>query len=59
MTEIHTYYCDICGQTFDFEGDCREHEIEHNVAKLKGEVVMMDETSIPSETLWSMFEKLS
>lgn len=42
MTEIHTYRCDICGQTFDFKDDCREHEIEHNVAKLKGEVVMMD-----------------
>lgn len=42
MTEIHTYRCDICGKTFDDEDDCRKHEIEHNVAKLKGEVVMMD-----------------
>ena len=43
MTEIYTYRCDICGKTFDDEGDCRKHEIEHNVAKLKGAVVMMDD----------------
>ena len=42
MTEIHTYRCDICGKTFDDEDDCRKHEMEHNVAKLKGAVVMMD-----------------
>ena len=43
MTEIHTYRCDICGKTFDDEDDCRKHEMEHNVAKLKGAVVMMDD----------------
>ena len=42
MTEIYTYRCDICGKTFDNEDDCREHEMEHNVAKLKGAVVMMN-----------------
>ena len=42
MTEIHTYRCDICGKTFDDEDDCREHEMEHNAAKLKGAVVMID-----------------
>ena len=42
MTEIYTYRCDICGKTFDDEDDCREHEMEHNAAKLKGAVVMMD-----------------
>ncbi len=42
MTEIHTYRCDVCGQTFDFEDDCRKHEMEHNATKLKGAVVMMD-----------------
>lgn len=42
MTEIHTYRCDICGKTFDDEDDCRKHEMEHNAAKLKGAVVMMD-----------------
>ena len=43
MTEIHTYRCDICGKTFDDEDDCRKHEMEHNAAKLKGAVVMMDD----------------
>lgn len=43
MTEIYTYRCDICGKTFDDEDDCRKHEMEHNVAKLKGAVVMMDD----------------
>ena len=42
MTEIHTYRCDICGKTFDNEDDCREHEMEHDAAKLKGAVVMID-----------------
>ena len=42
MTEIHTYRCDICGKAFDDEDDCREHEMEHITAKLKGAVVMMD-----------------
>ena len=43
MTEIHTYRCDICGKTFDDEDNCRKHEMEHNAAKLKGAVVMMDD----------------
>ena len=42
MTEIHTYRCDVCGKTFDDEYECREHEMEHITAKLKGMVVMMD-----------------
>ena len=42
MTEIHTYRCDVCGKTFDDEDDCRKHEMEHNAAKLKSAVVMMD-----------------
>ena len=42
MTEIYTYRCDVCGKTFDDEDDCLKHEMEHNVAKLKGAVVMMD-----------------
>ena len=42
MTEIYTYRCDICGKTFDDEDDCRKHEMEHNAAKLKSAVVMMD-----------------
>ena len=42
MTEIHTYRCHVCGKEFDDEDDCREHEMEHITAKLKGAVVMMD-----------------
>ena len=42
MTEIYTYRCDICGKTFDDEYDCYKHEMEHNAAKLKSAVVMMD-----------------
>ena len=42
MTEIHTYRCDICGQTFDNADDCREHEMEHKTAGLEKSVVMMD-----------------
>ena len=42
MIEKHIYQCEVCGKTFDDEDDCREHEIEHITAKLKGVVVMMD-----------------
>ena len=42
MTEIHTYRCDICGKTFDDEYDCYKHEMEHNAAKLKDAVVMVN-----------------
>lgn len=42
MTEIHTYRCDVCGKEFDDEDNCRKHEMEHIIAKLKGAVVMMD-----------------
>lgn len=42
MTEIHTYRCDICGQTFDNADDCHEHEMEHKTTGLKTSVVMMD-----------------
>ena len=42
MIEKHIYQCEVCGKTFDDEDDCREHEMEHIPAKLKGVVVMMD-----------------
>lgn len=42
MTEIHTYRCDVCGQTFDFEDDCREHELKCKAARLEKSVAMMD-----------------
>lgn len=42
MIEKHIYQCEVCGKTFDYEDDCRKHEMEHITAKLKGVVVMMD-----------------
>ena len=42
MIEKHIYQCEVCGKEFDDEDDCREHEMEHITAKLKGVVVMMD-----------------
>ena len=59
MTEIHTYRCDVCGKTFDDEDDCREHEMEHNVAKLKGAVVMMDsrEKVLPLDDIHTAIER--
>ena len=59
MTEIYTYRCDICGKTFDDEDDCRKHEMEHNVAKLKGAVVMMDplEKVLPLDDIHTAIER--
>lgn len=42
MIEKHIYQCEVCGKEFAFENECREHEMEHITAKLKGAVVMMD-----------------
>ena len=59
MTEIYTYRCDICGKTFDDEDDCREHEMKHNVAKLKDAVVMMDsrEKVLPLDDIHTAIER--
>ena len=59
MTEIHTYRCDICGKTFDDEYDCYKHEMEHNAAKLKGAVVMMDSLGevLPLDDIRTAIEK--
>ena len=43
MIEKHIYQCEVCGKEFNDEEDCRKHEMEHNAAKLKGAVVMMDD----------------
>ena len=42
MTEIHTYRCDVCGKDFEFEDDCREHEMKCKTAGLENSVVMMN-----------------
>ena len=42
MIEKHIYQCEVCGKEFNYEDECREHEMEHITAKLKGAVVMMD-----------------
>lgn len=59
MTEIYTYRCDVCGKTFDDEYECREHEMEHNAAKLKGAVVMMDsqEKVLPLDDIHTAIER--
>ena len=59
MTEIHTYRCDVCGRTFDDKDDCREHEMEHITAKLKGAVVMMDSLGevLPLDDIDTAIEK--
>ena len=59
MTEIYTYRCDICGKTFDDEYECREHEMEHNAAKLKDAVVMMDsqEKVLPFDNIHTAIER--
>ena len=42
MIEKHIYQCEVCGKEFNDKDECREHEMEHITAKLKGAVVMMD-----------------
>ena len=59
MTEIYTYRCDICGKTFDDEYECCKHEMEHNAAKLKGAVVMMNsqEKVLPLDDIRTAIER--
>ena len=59
MTKIYTYRCDVCGKDFDNDEDCRKHEMEHNVAKLKGAVVMMDDDgeALPLDDIRTAIDK--
>ena len=59
MTEIHTYRCDVCGQTFDFEEDCRKHEMEHTASFIKNAVVMMNDGGeiLPLDDIRTAIEK--
>ena len=59
MIEKHIYQCEVCGKEFDDEDDCREHEMEHITAKLKGVVVMMDSLGevLPLDDIHTAIEK--
>ena len=59
MIEKHIYQCEVCGKEFNDEDDCYKHEMEHNAAKLKGAVVMMDsrEKVLPLDDIRTAIEK--
>ena len=59
MTEIHTYKCDICGKTFDFEDDCRKHEMEHSASLFKNGVVIMDSDGeiLPLDNIYAAIDR--
>ena len=59
MIEKHIYQCEVCGKEFNDEDDCREHEMKHNVAKLKDAVVMMDsrEKVLPLDDIHTAIER--
>ena len=43
MTEHTTYICDYCGEVFDDDGDCFQHEWEHKFDSFKNRVKFMKE----------------
>lgn len=51
MIEKHIYQCEVCGEEFAFEDECRKHEMEHKTAGLEKSVVMMNSgrNTIPLE----------
>ena len=59
MIEKHIYQCEVCGKEFAFEDECRKHEMEHDAAKLKGAVVMMDPRGevLPLDDIHTAIEK--
>ena len=59
MIEKRIYQCEVCGKEFNDEDDCREHEMEHITAKLKGGVVMMDSLGevLPLEDIHTAIER--
>ena len=61
MIEKHIYQCEVCGKEFAFEDECREHEMEHITAKLKGAVVMMDSLGevLPLDDMHTAIERAS
>lgn len=40
MIEKHIYQCEVCGKEFEFDDDCRKHEMEHSIHLIKKAVVM-------------------
>ena len=59
MIEKHIYQCEVCGKEFDDEYDCYKHEMEHNAAKLKGAVVMMNDVGevLPLDDIRTAIER--
>lgn len=43
MTENITYVCDYCGEVFEDEGECREHEWGHKWELFKNKIKFMKE----------------
>lgn len=43
MTENITYICDYCGEVFEDEGECREHEWGHKWELFKNKIKFMKE----------------
>ena len=42
MTTIIKYVCDICGQVFDNEDDCENHELLEKIGKYSNDIVFLE-----------------
>ena len=42
MTVIEKYVCDLCGQTFDDENECKKHEVLEKIGKYSNSVIFFD-----------------
>lgn len=60
MIEVTTYKCEICGKEFDYEDDCRKHEMEHNIHLIGKAVVMMDSVGkiLPLDDMHTAIERV-
>lgn len=60
MIEVTTYKCEICGKEFDYEDDCRKHEMEHNIHLIEKAVVMMDSVGefLPLDDMHTAIERV-
>lgn len=43
MTTITKYVCDLCGETFDDEDECQEHELLEGFGHYSNDIVFFDE----------------
>lgn len=60
MKEVNYYECEFCGERFDYEHECWEHEQEHIFSEVANSLFFFDVNKklINMGETWSWFDKV-